>query len=121
MAARSATELVGQLAHTEEIKGAIRDSGGILALMRQLKQEGAPEASLEVVTRALTMVTINNKANQDYLRCGRAARWLTRRRGCTLHRALVTPYHVDNAACRCISGPLSGTYGNPLCVWDAYA
>ena len=60
---------MGQLAHTEEIKDAIRDSGGILALMRQLKQDGANEAVLEVVTRALTMVTVNNKTNQDYIRC----------------------------------------------------
>ena len=72
-ATRSATELVGQLAHTEEIKDAIRDSGGILALMRQLKQEGAHEAVLEVVTRALTMVTVNNKTNQDYVRCASCA------------------------------------------------
>ena len=67
-ATRSATELVGQLAHTEEIKGAIRDSGGILALMRQLKVEGVPEGAMEVITRAITMLTINNKANQDYIR-----------------------------------------------------
>ena len=59
---------MGQLAHTEEIKDAIRDSGGILALMRQLKQDSATEGVLEVVTRALTMLTINNKTNQDYVR-----------------------------------------------------
>ena len=34
LSTRAATELVGQLSHTEEIKGAIRDNGGILALMR---------------------------------------------------------------------------------------
>ena len=67
-ATRSATELVGQLAHTEEIKDAIRDSGGILALMRQLKQDAPTEGVLEVVTRAITMLTINNKTNQDYIR-----------------------------------------------------
>ena len=67
-ATRSATELVGQLAHTEEIKDAIRDSGGILALMRQLKQDTPTEGVLEVVTRAITMLTINNKTNQDYIR-----------------------------------------------------
>ena len=111
---------MGQLSHTEEIKGAIRDNGGILALMRcvncsadglpcllrrcdelrrcshvgrdeslhmsvspthglraivehvnvcrQLKADGASEGTLEVVTRAITMLTINNKANQDYIR-----------------------------------------------------
>ena len=62
---------MGQLAHTEEIKDAIRDSGGILALMRQLKQDSATEGVLEVVTRALTMLTINNKTNQDYVRWAR--------------------------------------------------
>ena len=34
LSTRAATELVGQLSHTEDIKGAIRDNGGILALMR---------------------------------------------------------------------------------------
>ena len=38
---------------------------------RQLKAEGASEGTLEVVTRAITMLTINNKANQDYIRCCR--------------------------------------------------
>ncbi len=38
LSTRAATELVGQLSHTEEIKGAIRDNGGILALMRCVDQ-----------------------------------------------------------------------------------
>ena len=36
---------------------------------RQLKADGASEGTLEVVTRAITMLTINNKPNQDYIRC----------------------------------------------------
>lgn len=43
-----------QLADTEEIKIAIRDSGSILALMRKLKQAGFQESELEFVMRALT-------------------------------------------------------------------
>ena len=38
---------------------------------RQLKADGASEGTLEVVTRAITMLTINNKANQDYIRYAR--------------------------------------------------
>ena len=35
-----ATELVGQLAHAEPLKTAIRDAGGLLALVRHLKVSG---------------------------------------------------------------------------------
>ncbi len=64
-----ATELVGQLAHADELKTAIRDAGGLLALVRHLKAEGQREAALETVTRALTVMVINNRTNQDYIRC----------------------------------------------------
>ena len=40
------------------------------SICRQLKADGASEGTLEVVTRAITMLTINNKANQDYIRYG---------------------------------------------------
>ncbi len=37
LSTRFATELVGQLAHAEALKTAIRDAGGLLALVRHLK------------------------------------------------------------------------------------
>lgn len=37
LSTRFATELVGQLAHAETLKTAIRDAGGLLALVRHLK------------------------------------------------------------------------------------
>lgn len=69
LSTRFATELVGQLAHADELKTAIRDAGGLLALVRHLKAEGQREEALETVTRALTVLVINNRTNQDYIRC----------------------------------------------------
>mmetsp|Transcript_14126 Transcript_14126/g.42637 ORF Transcript_14126/g.42637 Transcript_14126/m.42637 type:complete len:847 (+) Transcript_14126:158-2698(+) len=68
LSTRFATELVGQLAHADELKTAIRDAGGLLALVRHLKAEGQREEALETVTRALTVLVINNRTNQDYIR-----------------------------------------------------
>jgi hypothetical protein len=67
-----ATELLAHLAFSDEVKGGIRDAGGILALLRQLQLEQQDPAVLETVLRSLTMLVISNAANQDYIRCVRA-------------------------------------------------
>lgn len=40
-----------------------------MALVRHLKADGQREEALETVTRALTVLVINNRTNQDYIRC----------------------------------------------------
>lgn len=68
MSTQVATDLVGRLAHADVLKTAIRDGGGLSALVRQLRALSPKEETLENCTRALTVLLINNHTNQDQLR-----------------------------------------------------
>jgi hypothetical protein len=68
MSTQLATDVIGRLAHADALKTAIRDGGGLSALVRQLQAVQPKEGTLENSSRALTVLLINNRTNQDQLR-----------------------------------------------------
>lgn len=65
---QAAALLLGQLGISDVCKAAIKNSFGIVTLLKMIGRLGLDRSSKEVVVRTISVLAVDNEVNQDHIR-----------------------------------------------------